>query len=259
MRVDGRAPRSRPTLEARHGSIEGLMAGRYPNPDGQRRNRNERSFDWTVLPLEGRQGPPPVLPAWRPWTEETRVWWAELWSTPQAAMWDQTGRSMHALALLHHELMLDQYAETKRAHSITAEMRAHEDRHGLTPKAMLQLRWKVSSTPSDGSGKVLSIVPREVADRVEARRPDPDRMPSKRDRKVAWVDWAVAWGADRAAAELLSKADLIREFSSVAATAPSPAVPGPRPTSRAADRLRAHAEAKPKPARKPRSKPKGKR
>lgn len=222
------------------------MAGRYPNPDDQRRNRNERAFDWTVLPIEGRQGPPPALPEWRPWTEATRVWWAELWSTPQAAMWDPSGRSLHALALLHHELMLDQFAEVKRAHSITAEMRAHEDRHGLTPKAMLQLRWKVSATPTDGSGKVLSIVPRAVADRVEQGRPDAGQVPAKRARKEAWIDWAVAWGADRAAAELLSKPDLIREFSSVAATAPSPAVPGPRPSSRAADRLRAHAAKPPR-------------
>lgn len=228
------------------------MAGRYPNPDDQRRNRNERAFDWTTLPLEGRPGPAPALPEWRTWTDATLAWWSELWSTPQAVMWDQTGRSLHALALLHHELMLDQFAETHRAHSISAEMRAHEDRHGLTPKAMLQLRWRVSTTPTDGSGKVLSIVPREVAERVELGRPDPAQMPSKRAHKADWVAWAVAWGAEQSAAELLSKAKLIEQFSSVAPSAPSPAVPGPRPASRAADRLRDHA-AKDKP------KPKGRR
>lgn len=219
--------------------------GRYPKDDDSRRNRNERAFDWTVLPLEGRPGPAPALPSWREWTDATLDWWAELWARPQAVMWDQSGRSLHALALLHHEMMMDPFRKESRLPSITAEMRQHEDRHGLTPKAMLQLRWRVSSTPTDGSGKVLSIVPRDVAERVAAGRPDPAQVPSKRAKKSAWVEWAVSWGADRKAAELLSKTTLIEQFSSVASTGPSPAAPGPRPGSRAADRLRRHAE-KPK-------------
>jgi len=48
----------------------------------------------------------------------------------------------------------------------------------------------------------------------------------------------VAWGADRAAAEKLSKAKLVAEFSSVSAAAPSPVVPAKRPTSKAAQLLR---------------------
>lgn len=207
--------------------------GRYPNPDGERRNRAERQFDWTVLPLEGRQGDPPALPKWREWTERTVDWWAELWSTPQATMWDPSGRSLHALALLHHELMIDEFREQSRAASISAEMRQHEDRHGLTPKAMLQLRWRVSSTPAAPAkdATVLSIVPAPP-------RPDVSAMPSKRAKKAEWVDWAVAWGAERSAAEKLSKAALIREFSSVSPEAPSPAAPGARPRSKAAQRLR---------------------
>lgn len=208
--------------------------GRYPKPDGERRNRAERQFDWTVLPFEGRVGEPPALPKWRPWTEQTVEWWADLWSTPQATMWDPSGRSLHALALLHHELMLDQHREQSRASSISAEMRQHEDRHGLTPKAMLQMRWRVASAPAEAAtpAPVLELVP------PLPERPDPASVPSKRAKKAEWVEWAVAWGADRAAAEKLSKAHLVREFSSVSATAPSPALPGKRPPSKAAQRLR---------------------
>lgn len=211
--------------------------GRYPNPDGERRNRAERQFDWTVLPLEGRKGDPPALPKWREWTDRTLEWWAELWSTPQATMWDPSGRSLHTMALLHHELMLDEAAEHKRAASISAEIRQHEDRHGLTPKAMLQLRWRVSSSPATSAtpAVVLELVPSAPA------RPDVSAMPSKRAKKAEWVDWAVAWGADRSAAEKLSKAHLIREFSSVSAAAPSPAHPGKRQPSKAAQRLRERA------------------
>lgn len=208
--------------------------GRYPNPDGERRNRAERQFDWTVLPAEGRAGPAPALPKWRPWTEATLAWWAELWATPQATKWDQSGRSLHTLALLHHELMLDALREPKdrKAPSISAEMRQHEDRHGLSDKALLQLRWRISSTPVDGAaqqaGKVIHLVP----------RPDPADLPGKRARKADWVEWAVAWGADRSAASKLTKAQLVREFSSVSPEAPSPATPGRRPPSKAAQRLR---------------------
>jgi len=209
--------------------------GRYPNPDGDRRNRAERQFDWTLLPAEGRAGPAPALPKWRPWTQATLDWWAELWATPQATQWDPTGRSLHALALLHHELMLDAERELKdrRAPSITAEMRQHEDRHGLSSKALLQLRWRVAASPAPAAagqsgGKVIHLVP----------RPDPADMPGKRARKADWVEWAVAWGADRAAAEKLSKAKLVAEFSSVSAAAPSPVVPAKRPTSKAAQLLR---------------------
>lgn len=209
------------------------MAASYGKPDGERRNRAERKLDWTVLPLEGRQGDPPALPAWREWTEATRAWWAELWSTPQAVAWDQSGRSMHTLALLHHELM----TTDGNAAKISAEMRQHEDRHGLTPKAMMQMSWRISSTPTApaATATVLSLVPDVPA------RPDPSTMPGKRARKAEWVDWAVAWGADRSAAEKLTKAHLIREFSSVSAEAPSPVVAGKRPSSIAAQRLRERA------------------
>ena len=221
------------------------MAGRYPNPDGERRNRNERQFDWATLPLEGRQGPPPALPDLRLWTAATERWWAELWATPQAVMWDPSGRSLHTLALLHHQLMLDSTLPpaATRAASISAEMRQHEDRHGLTPKSLLQLRWRVSTTPSDGSGKVLQLVPHEVAKRVADGRPDPALMPAKRASKGAWCDWAVVCGWERSTAEKLTKAELIKRLSSIApnpAASPGPA-PSPRPVSAAAQRLRDHA------------------
>lgn len=205
--------------------------GRYPNPDGERRNRAPQQFDWTVLPLEGRAGPAPELPAWRAWTDRTLAWWAKLWSTPQATMWDPSGRSLHTLALLHHDLMLDELREQPRAASLSAEMRQHEDRHGLTPKAMLQLRWRVSTAPA-ADAPVFTLVP------AGPPRPDVSEMPSKRAKKGAWVTWAVAWGADPAAAAKLTKPALIREFSSVAASAAAPAVPGARSPSAAVQRLR---------------------
>ncbi len=225
--------------------------GRYPKEDDGRRNRAERQFDWTTLPAEGRHGPPPKLPKLRQWTDATLDWWAELWKTPQAAAWDQTGRTLHTLAMLHHQLAIDEALtpDKSRASTIAAEMRQHEDRHGLTPKAMLQLRWRVSATPTDGSGKVLHLVPAAVADRVATGTPDPAGLPAKRAGKTAWVDWAEAHGMERSTAEKLAKHQLIDQFSSVATTAPA-APPEPvRPVSAAVGRLRDAAKTPPKPVK----------
>lgn len=223
--------------------------GRYPKPGAV--NRNERELAWESLPLEGRQGPAPTLPDFRVWQPATLTWWTQLWSTPQAVKWDSSGRTLHALAILHHQLVIDGAlppAQSK-ASSISAEMRQIEDRHGLSPKAMLQLRWRVSSAPADGSGKVLHLVPREVAERVAAHRPDPRLMPAKRAAKAAWVKWAVLCGVDRATAEKLSKPKLIAELSSIAEPQPAERPAPERPVSSAVQRLREGQAAKQRPAR----------
>lgn len=135
------------------------MAGRGPAPKPNAVRRNAPSFEWVQLPAEGRQDPAPELPDWRDWTEATSEWWVDLWSTPQACAWDQSGRSLWVLAVLFDELMLGERAPA----AIAAEMRQHEDRHGLSPKAMLALRWK--------------IVADEVAEQRESK------TPAKRTRK----------------------------------------------------------------------------
>jgi len=222
--------------------------GRYQKPGTERRNRNALAFDWTTLPLEGRQGPPPPLPPLRIWTADTQAWWEKLWATPQATQWDQSGRTLHTLALLHHHLVTNDKGD--RVATIAGEMRQHEDRHGLTPKAMLQLRWRVSTVASDGTAKVLHLVPQEIAERVREGRPDPAGRPHKRAHKSEWVVWAEAHGMERSTAELLTKAKLVELLSSVAEPehqVSQPPAPD-RPPSAALERLREHA-VKPKPKR----------
>lgn len=119
------------------------MPGPPPKPDSQRRRRNRPGFEWTELPAEGRKGRPPKLPPIRAWSDETKRWWRELWKTPQATAWDQQGRSAVPMAILYQD-MQDRPADSK---PLLAEMRAHQDRHGLSPKALLALRWRVEETP----------------------------------------------------------------------------------------------------------------
>jgi hypothetical protein len=114
------------------------MPASYPKPDGQKVNRHAPAFDWTELPAK-RGGRTPSLPAWRKWSPSTRAWWRALWTRPQAVMWDQSGATLHVLAALYDDLI----GGASDAARVSAEIRQHEDRHGLSPKAMLQLRWRV--------------------------------------------------------------------------------------------------------------------
>jgi hypothetical protein len=126
----------------------GNTAGAIPKPDGQKVHRNPVAFDWTLLPAAGRAGRPPKLPTGlRDWTKATRAAWADLWSSPQATAWDQSGRTLHTWAALHHDLVMDERATA----SISAEMRQHEDRHGLNPAALLRLRWRIIDLPDEAT------------------------------------------------------------------------------------------------------------
>ncbi len=113
------------------------MAGRYPKPGDQRVSHHE-GLSWTVLPA-AREGDPPDLPQWRLWHAETLTWWAALWRKPQALMWESSGSTLWALACLYDDLI----AGRADAAKVSSEVRQHEDRHGLSPKALLQLRWRL--------------------------------------------------------------------------------------------------------------------
>ena len=123
------------------------MPASYPKPDGQKVTRHEPKFGWVDLrPDPGVKVP--RLPSWRAWQAQTKRWWSTLWGKPQAAMWVADGSTLWALACLYDDLI----AGRADAARVSAEMRAHEDRHGLNPKAMLQLRWRVVDAEVEAAG-----------------------------------------------------------------------------------------------------------
>lgn len=150
------------------------MGASYPKPDDERRNRVEPRFGWVNLPAKSGLTPPP-LPAVRDWSEVTIGWWAELWSKGQATQWDPSGSSALPMAVLFQDLQ-DQ-PDRSKVPGLLAEMRQHEDRHGLNPKAMLQLRWRITDdVPASTSkpaakpkkatprrARVLAIVPTDAS------------------------------------------------------------------------------------------------
>lgn len=113
------------------------MAASYPKGDDERRNRTEPKFGWTDVE-PSVTGAAPALPPIREWSDETLRWWSALWTKGQSALWDQTGASAVPMAVLWEDLQHN----PEKTHIILAELRQHDDRHGLNPKAMLQLRWR---------------------------------------------------------------------------------------------------------------------
>lgn len=140
--------------------MEVLMPGPAPKPNGQRRRRNAPMANTVKLPAEGRQG---KAPSW-PMGGRAPKLWGELWATPQAAAWERLGWS-RVVARYVMVLGLCEDPDTTSA-ALLGEARQLEDRLGLSPMAMLRLRWEV------------------VEDEVAQAREEVKRPASKRALKV---------------------------------------------------------------------------
>lgn len=124
------------------------MPGPAPNPDAARRSTHPNStgtFGWTELPAEGRTEPAPPLPPapkwlgdYGGWPVATRTAWRDLWQSPQATVWDKTGKTLRGWAQLHAIVEIDGPVPARMA-----ELRQIENLHGLSPAAMLRLRWRI--------------------------------------------------------------------------------------------------------------------
>lgn len=115
------------------------MAGNGPAPKPNARRANAPTFDWVHLPSDGRSEPPPALPAWRAWSDQTLEEWAQWWSSPAASQWSADDRELFRMALLFDRMVAGEGSAAE-----LTEMRQIEDRHGMSPKSRLQLRWMIA-------------------------------------------------------------------------------------------------------------------
>ena len=117
------------------------MGGMGPPPKSsdQRRRRNA-TVAMTRLPAEGRKGEAPEWPLSSCAAYDPDLW-AELWSTPQAAAWETLGAGTIRVVARYVVLLAEaDVGEPKAA----MEVRQLEDRLGLSPMAMLRLRWEIA-------------------------------------------------------------------------------------------------------------------
>jgi hypothetical protein len=118
------------------------MPGPAPKPEEQRRNRSRPAGGaerW--LPVGGRSGPAPVWP-FGSQTKAQAELWSELWATPHAVAWEELG--WVRTVARYCRLVLE--AEKRDAKvTLLGEVRQMEDRLGLSPMAMLRLRWRIDA------------------------------------------------------------------------------------------------------------------
>lgn len=101
----------------------------------------------TVLPASGRSGPPPPFPLAHVEPEERDVW-RQLWATPQATEWERLG-SFYVRVVARYVRSLIEAEEPGAVAALQSEVRQLEDRLGLTPMAMLRLRWVIGDPEPD--------------------------------------------------------------------------------------------------------------
>lgn len=107
-----------------------------PSPRPGRRNAGE----WRKLPAEGREGPAPKWPLSAP-DVPTMQLWRELWSSPQAIVWEELGWTR--VVARYTRLVLEAEAGDAPV-ALLAEVRQMEDRLGLTPLAMRKNYWTIA-------------------------------------------------------------------------------------------------------------------
>jgi len=89
-----------------------------------------------------------------------------LWRTPQAVAWEQLGWTRVVARYCHWSIQAEDSPEVPVA--LLGELRQLEDRLGLSPMAMLRLRWTIEQTPDDGSGSAPSSEGAKPASAVPA-------------------------------------------------------------------------------------------
>lgn len=92
------------------------------------------------LPAAGCDLPTPPLPKARQWSAGERARWLELWSSPQALMWEDSAIGTVAVLLVYEAAILAGEASAWQAQ----EARYASEALGLTPKAMAALGWSIS-------------------------------------------------------------------------------------------------------------------
>ena len=113
-----------------------------PNPPKVEPQRGARGRGVTLLPSEGRKGPPPPWPLpGKPAAGEAQAW-RGLWATPQAVEWARLGWTRTVARYCRVMLAAEDPDATA---ALLAQAVVLEDRLGLTPKAMRLLLWQVAT------------------------------------------------------------------------------------------------------------------
>lgn len=168
---------------------------RGPAPSKEKRRGNAPTIPTTELEVSGRKGRPPKVPEAYKLGKPGRAWWKWAWGSPQAQAWDrgalyviarraQLEDDLDALSLNDELELADLLAGAdeeaiervayaldtlKRAatgkRAVEKEMRELDKVLGLTPKAMVELRWEIVDKKAAKSGAPGSTSSKKTDDR----------------------------------------------------------------------------------------------
>lgn len=146
------------------------MAGRGPAPSqSSNARRGPKKPGFTQLPAVGRHGDAPAWPLDK-FNDNERALWNKVWSLPQAIMWERM-RCEDTVAL-YVRLFCEMADATSPATMVKLgnEVRQLDSKLGLSPRAMLDLRWEVEQADTDTDSAATS--------NGEAHRPFVPKTPS---------------------------------------------------------------------------------
>jgi hypothetical protein len=132
------------------------MPGPPPKPPSQRRRRN-KAASVVKLPTSSRPTKPPAPKGLSP---AARSWWKTVWQSPLAAAYIEA--DVPALARLAG--LIDRVHRGEEGSRLLGEIRALEDRFGLSPLARRRLQWELQTAESekparaDQEGRWLRVV-----------------------------------------------------------------------------------------------------
>ena len=150
------------------GQIYSAVMPHGPLPNRTHVHRIKPTVPTMDLPVEGRRGRCPTPPVWCHLGPAGLAWWKWAWFTPQAAAWS-TG---DLVAVAHRAVVEDVLADLVRiedadGEAVVAAGRAKlsaireasslDDKLGLSPKAMAQLRWKIVETAVPVAAQVADL------------------------------------------------------------------------------------------------------
>ena len=136
------------------------------------------------LPAAGRDGPVPVLPGAKTLSKATLDWWAVMWASPMATMWDPEG-DVPALARLAEVRNRAESGGWSR--TLSAEARQLEDRFGMSPLARVRLGWRIVDLEDEG------LSPAAVWQRRRAEWVENGRQSKPEPPKLKPVDGDARW------------------------------------------------------------------
>lgn len=120
------------------------VSGPPPDPNALRRNRSGDAATWTDLPADGRQGAPPRWPLLGQTVREDALW-NDLWSRPQAVMWDRFGQVYEVAMFVRN---LSRAEDPSASIELQKVVRQYLDSLGLSTQGMLRNRWRIGPAPA---------------------------------------------------------------------------------------------------------------